>query len=83
MTICGLNQFSLAVAEDEGLLDAHGVDELGGVVGEVVEVVGIGAGTLAVAAMIGRPDVAVGEEFFDEPGVVDGHGGGAGWRDGG
>jgi hypothetical protein len=36
-----------------------------------------------VAAMIGRPDVAVGEEFFDERGVVDGHGGGAGWRDGG
>jgi hypothetical protein len=67
------NRAAKAVTEHERILDAELLDELGGVGGEVVQIVRGGAGTMTVASMVGSEDVAVWEEGFDEPGMVDSH----------
>ena len=66
-----------AVSQHERILDADFFDELGCIGGEVVQEIGGGTGTVAVASMIGSENVAVWEESLDEPGVIHGHGGGA------
>ncbi len=65
------------VSQYERILNAELFDELRGISREVVQIVRGGAGTVTMASMVGSEDVAVREEGFDEPGMVNSHGGGA------